>query len=142
MKVVSINRLTVDETGRWVYNFICVFLLLNRESLMQIETYSKGHYQILRIKNRSAQIDRLDELQDLITGYLSRGKSNIAVSFSDASYIYSGAVRALIQCHSMIVQNGGDLCIIEPNPGIFDILEMLNIDRVIRVYVGEEFLPS
>lgn len=109
---------------------------------MQIETYSKGTYQILRIKNSSSEIDRLDELEDLITGYLSRGRSKIAVSFTTASYIYSGAIRVLINCHSMVMQKGGSLCIIEPDPGLFDILEMLNIDRVINVYVGEDFLPN
>ncbi|MBD3391924.1 MAG: STAS domain-containing protein [Chitinivibrionales bacterium] len=109
---------------------------------MKIETYPKKNFQILRISEGDDKISDLSELQDLITGYLDRGKYNIAVSFSDASYIYSGAIRVLIHCHKLITENGGELCIIEPNPSLFDVLEMLNIDRVIRIFVSEDYLPQ
>lgn len=109
---------------------------------MRIETYSKGIFQVLRIKEEDNSITSLYELQDLITGYLERGKINIAVSFSDASYIYSGAIRVLIHCHNLITQRGGELCIIEPNPKLFDVLEVLNIDRVVKIYVSEDYLPQ
>ena len=109
---------------------------------MQIETYAKGNYQVLHITEGDSKISDLSELQDLIAGYLKRGRCNIAVSFKDASYIYSGAIRVLIHCCKMIAQAGGELCIIEPNPELFDVLELLNIDRVIKIYVSEEYLPK
>jgi acyl-phosphate glycerol 3-phosphate acyltransferase len=56
--------------------------------------------------------------------------------------IAKGAIAVLIGCHQLIQENGGSLCIIEPNPELFDILETLNIDRVINIYVSEEYLPS
>lgn len=109
---------------------------------VNIETYQKGDYQILRISEGDGKISNLAELQDLIIGYLDRGVRKIAVSFSDASYIYSGAIRVLIYCHKRIAEHGGELCIIEPNPQLFEVLEMLNIDRVVHIYVSEEYLPS
>jgi anti-anti-sigma factor len=109
---------------------------------MKIETYSRGIFQILRVKEDDDFISNLAELQDLINGYLNRGKINIAISFSDASYIYSGAIRVIINCHKMINARGGELCIIEPNPRLFDILEILNINRVINIYQSEELLPA
>lgn len=109
---------------------------------MKIETYTSGKYQIVRIQDDKARINDLSELRDLVTGYLERGKNNIAISFCDASYIYSGAIAVLIGCHQLIQENNGSLCIIEPNPELFDILETLNIDRVINIYVSEEYLPA
>jgi len=114
-----------------------------REALeMKIETYPKKKYQILRINDENNNISDLSELKDLIIGYLHRGKVHIAVSFCNASYIYSGALRVLINCHKMIEEHGGSLCILEPDPGLFDVLETLNIDRVINIYVTEDYLPE
>ncbi len=109
---------------------------------MLIETYEQGKFQILRVNEQKNAIKNLEELKDLIIGYLDRGKYYIAISFSDATYIYSGAIKVLITCHKMISERGGELCIIEPDPSLFDILENLNIDRVINIYVSEEYLPE
>ena len=109
---------------------------------MLIETYEYEKFQILRIKETNNAIKNLEALKDLIIGYLERGKYYIAVSFSDATYIYSGAIKILISCHKMISEKAGELCIIEPDPSLFDVLENLNIDRVINVYVSEKYLPE
>jgi len=108
---------------------------------MKIETYTKGVYQIMKVSGQQ-HISDLSELKDLITGYLQRGIVNIAVNFCDASYIYSGAITILIDCYKKVKQKGGVLCILEPDPGLFDILEMLNITRVISVYNDEDSLPQ
>ncbi len=108
---------------------------------MKIESYKRGEFQILKISTDEDTVSELSELQDLIYGYVDRGQISIAVSFTNATYIYSGAVRVLINCHKLVAGKGGRLCIIEPDPSLFDVLELLNIDRVIHVYVSEEYLP-
>ena len=107
---------------------------------MKIETYEKGVYQIVKVQEDTHTINNLFELRDLITGYLKRGKIHIAVSFCDASYIYSGAVSILINCYRLVEERGGSLCIIEPDPGLIDILETLNISNVIKIYTDESYL--
>ena len=109
---------------------------------MKIETYCHGKYQIMKIHDEKSNISDLSELRDLISGYLQRGKTSIAVSFCDASYIYSGAISVLVDCYKKIRDKKGSLCILEPNPRLFDILETLNIDRVINIYVSEQYLPQ
>ena len=108
---------------------------------MKLETYNLGKYQVVKIHDEK-RIDNLSELRDLVYGYLNRGKIHIAIGFSNASYIYSGAISILIDCYKKIQDVGGSLCIIEPDPGLFDILETLNIDRVINIYVSEQYLPQ
>ncbi len=109
---------------------------------MKIETYEHGVYQIVKVQDDDHTINNLSELRDLITGYLKRGKIHIAVNFCDASYIYSGAVSILINCYRMAEEHGGSLCIIEPDPGLFEILETLNIHNVIKIYVSASYLPQ
>jgi len=109
---------------------------------MHIETYTREKFQILRVQCKDHTVSELEELRDLIRGYLERGKKYIAVSFSDASYIYSDAINILVNCHNLIKAKGGELCILEPDPGLFDTLEKLNIDRVINIFVSEEYLPE
>jgi anti-sigma B factor antagonist len=110
------------------------------EDMMKFESYTRGMYQIIKVEGQN-HISDLSELRDLIIGYLHRGQIHVAVNFCDASYIYSGAISVLIDCYKKIKQKGGSLCILEPDPGLFDILETLNINRVINIYVAEDFLP-
>lgn len=108
---------------------------------MKIETYEKGIYQIIKVQDESQTINDLSELKDLITGYIKRGKIYIAVGFCNASYIYSGAISVLINCYRMAEQQGGTLCIIEPNPSLVEVLETLNITNIIKIYESEDMLP-
>lgn len=107
-----------------------------------IESYSKRGYQILRVEQDDDAVSDLSELEDLISGCLSRGKIHVAVSFLNASYIYSGALKVLISCLKRITAQGGTLSIIEPNPKLLNILNTLTINRVIKIYVSEDYLPE
>ena len=109
---------------------------------MKIETYQKRGYQVIRIFEEWDVISDLSELRDLVVGYLNRGRKHLAVSFSDASYIYSGALKILINCHKLVKEQEGSLSIIEPNPKLLNILDALSINHVISIYVSEDFLPE
>lgn len=109
---------------------------------MKIEITNRGYYQILRIQEELSVIADLSELTYLIRGYIKQGKKHIAVSFSDASYIYSGALAVLIDCYRELRDGEGELCIIEPNPNLKDIFKSLNIEKVIKIYESENDLPE
>jgi anti-anti-sigma factor len=108
---------------------------------MKIDIHAYGDYQVLRIEEELSVISDLSELMFIIQGYLQHGKRYIAVGFTTTSYIYSGALAVLINCLKKVKAEGGDLCIIEPNPEICSILKMININKVITVYQSEEELP-
>lgn len=99
-------------------------------------------YQVITIEDELNIISELSELRFLIEGYITEGKNNIAVRFTNTSYIYSGAIAVLIDCYKKIKNVGGDLCIIEGNPQIISIFRMLNIDRVIHIYKSADDLQT
>jgi anti-anti-sigma factor len=109
---------------------------------MKISMSTHGDYQILRIEEELSVISDLSELMHIIQGYLDRGKRYIAVGFTNTSYIYSGAVAVLVNCLQKVKSQGGDLCIVEPNPEIADILKFLNINKIMNIYQSENDLPS
>jgi anti-anti-sigma factor len=108
---------------------------------MKIDIYTHGGYQVLKIEEDLRVISDLSELKFLIEGYLRRGKRHIAVGFTTASYIYSGAIAVLIDCYKKIAREGGDLCIIEPNEEILGIFTILNVAKILHVYHSEDELP-
>jgi anti-anti-sigma factor len=109
---------------------------------MKIDIIPRGAYQILRIEEELNVISDLSELRFLIEGYLQVGKRHIALSFTSASYIYSGAIAILIDCYKKIKQGNGELCIIESHPEILQIFRFLNIDRFIHIYPSEKDIPQ
>jgi anti-anti-sigma factor len=109
---------------------------------MKIDIYSHGDYQVLKIEEDLQVISDLSELKFLIEGYLKRGRRHIAVGFTTASYIYSGALAVLVDCYKKILRDGGDLCIIEPNAEILGIFNLLNISKILHIYHSEDELPA
>jgi anti-anti-sigma factor len=108
---------------------------------MKIDIYSNGGYQVLKIEEDLEVISDLSELKFLIEGYLKRGRRFIALGFTTASYIYSGAIAVLIDCHKKIIKEGGDLCVIEPNQELQGVFNVLNIDKILHIYPSEAQLP-
>ena len=109
---------------------------------MKIEIHTHGDYQVLRIEDELSVISDLSELLFIIQGYLQRGKRYIAVGFTTTSYIYSGAVAVLINCLNKVKSEGGDLCIIEPNPDIAGILNLINVNKILTIFQSEDDLPN
>ncbi len=108
---------------------------------MKIDIHTNGDYQVLKIEEDLQVISDLSELKFLVEGYLKRGRLYVAVGFTTASYIYSGALAVLIDCYKKIVKEGGDLCIIEPNTEMQGIFNILNIDKILHIYPSEDQLP-
>jgi anti-anti-sigma factor len=108
---------------------------------MKIDIHTHGGYQVLKLEEDLQVISDLSELKFLVEGYLKRGRRFVAVGFTTASYIYSGAIAVLIDCHKKIIQEGGDLCIIEPNQEMLGVFNVLNIDKILHLYQSEDDLP-
>ncbi|NLP03468.1 MAG: STAS domain-containing protein [Fibrobacter sp.] len=108
---------------------------------MRIEVYPCGIYRILKISGKLI-ISQLEELKQLITGYLSQGERFVAVHFSDASYLYSGAIAVLVSCYKLVRDANGDLCLLEPKSEMVDLLCQMGIDALIPIYDSEDSLPQ
>lgn len=109
---------------------------------MKYEIISKGKYELLCIQTTEDRINELFDLEDLITRMVKEEHYHIAIKFLTATYLYSGAIRVLVNCYRQLESHGGSLSIIETNPSLYDILDLLNIGRVIKIYRSEDQLPA
>jgi anti-anti-sigma factor len=109
---------------------------------MKIDISQHGVYQVIRIEDNLDVISDLSELRFLIQGYLSQGKPYIAIAFTNASYIYSGALAILIDCFKKIMDKKGELCLVESHTEILNIFRFLHIDQFIPVYASLDDLPG
>jgi len=105
---------------------------------MLIESYQKGGYQVLNIKEDLTISSDVSELKMLISGYMSRKVLNIALLFTKDSYLYTKSISILVQCLELVREHGGSLAIINPNEDIQDIMNTLDFNRVIRVFPSED----
>ena len=107
---------------------------------MKLGVTTKGSYKVITIHDSLKVISDLTSLKSEIEKTLRKGERHIAVSFSDASYLYSGAISVLVTCYRMVREEGGDLCIIEPQGRVMELLIQMNIDRLIDIYESEDQL--
>ena len=103
---------------------------------MKIDISQRGTYHIFRIEEDLNIVSDLSELRYLIQGYLHQKKCHIAVSFTNISYIYSGAIAVLVDCYKQVKKDNGELCIIEPHPEIISIFHFLKLDQIIPLYAS------
>ena len=107
---------------------------------MKLDVSTKGNYKVITIHDSLKVISDLTLLKSEIEKILGQGEKLIAVSFFDASYLYSGAISVLVTCYRMVREEGGDLCIIEPQERIMELLIQMNIDRLIDIYESDDQL--
>ena len=109
---------------------------------MKIDIHVRGPFKVIRVEDELEIITDLSELKFLIDGYMSRGIHKIAISFIGTSYIYSGAIAVLMECHKKLLDfSDGKLCILEPNEDIRAIFSALHIDKILNIYDSEDELP-
>lgn len=87
-------------------------------------------------------IAELEELRHLIKGYIEQGSKYIAIRFSDATYLYSGAIAVLISCFKILKDVQGHLCLLEPKNEMINLLRQMGIDRLIPLYATFDNLPA
>jgi anti-anti-sigma regulatory factor len=46
-----------------------------------------------------------------------------------------------VNCYKLIREKQGDLCIVEPNAALLELLKQMSIDEIINMYASEDELP-
>lgn len=82
----------------------------------------------------------LDEIKEIIEAFMAKNEKHFIINFSEISYIYSGAIRTLIQIYKSIKDKDGELGVLEPKLEVYDILVKLGINKIIPIYQSEDQL--
>ena len=107
---------------------------------MKFDIYKKNGHLVIRLKEDVGLNSDLNALKAVIEQHLTTGARSIAIAFTQSSYLYTKSISVLIACSEMIKDAGGRLSIIEANRDIQDILSVIDFDKVIKIFAGENDL--
>ena len=109
---------------------------------MLIETYSKHNYQIFKFAEDLGVAKDLAELKGIVKGYLDKDIVNIALWFTQDSFLYTTSIGILNQIIQMTTAKNGSLTIIKPNANIIDVLQIVGLIKLVRTIRSEDDLPD
>lgn len=95
-------------------------------------------YQVVELVGK---IDRLKDsivLKSHINALLDKDFRNIALNLSKVTYLDSGALNVLIYAHNALKKHEGSLVLIQPNEYVKDVLEVVGLDRLVKIYTTDE----
>jgi len=105
---------------------------------MNISEREKQNYHIIDVNGKINRLNDSIKLKTIISKLLENNIFYIALNLAHVSYIDSGALNVLIYSYNYIVKNNGTLCIIGPNEYVRDVLEVVGLNQIVKIYSTEE----
>jgi len=105
---------------------------------MELGGSEKGIYFVVDIIGK---IDRLKDsivLKSYVNSLMEKGRVAIALNLSKVTYIDSGALNVFIYSHETLSKKGGRLALIEPSEYVRDVLEVVGLTKVVKIFPTEE----
>ncbi len=105
---------------------------------MNISSNEYRGYQMVELVGK---IDRLKDsivLKSNVNAMLDKNQRFVALNLSKVTYLDSGALNVLIYAHNALKKQEGALVLIQPNEYVRDVLEVVGLDRLVRIYSTDE----
>lgn len=118
-------------------------------SVMPLSVRTRGDVSIIELKGEftightglSQPLDlrgrRLSDLGETLHRLLENGERNILLDLSGVSFLDSAGLGELISCKKRTAEKGGDIRLLHPNGKVRDLLEMLSLGRIFRIFDDE-----
>ena len=72
--------------------------------------------------------------REAVAGVVGTGRSRVAIDLSGVEFMDSSGLGALVGCLKTARQAGGDLRIAAPTKQVLMVLQLSNIDRILKPY--------
>jgi len=103
--------------------------------------YTSSEYKGYEIVELVGKIDRLKDsitLKSHLNSLLEKNTRNVALNLSKVTYLDSGALNVLIYAHNSLRKREGALVLIQPNEYVRDVLEVVGLDKLVKIYPSDE----
>ncbi|MDG5815587.1 STAS domain-containing protein [Chitinispirillales bacterium ANBcel5] len=105
---------------------------------MEIGGREKHKFHIIDLIGK---IDRLKDsivLKSYVNTLIEKNVTHVALNLAQVTYLDSGALNVLIYCHNTLKKSDGMLVLIEPNEYVRDVLEVVGLNKLVKIYSTEE----
>jgi anti-anti-sigma factor len=110
---------------------------------MQYEIEEKGRFSMIHIIGNLNHELSTKILDDAISARIKQGHHNFVFNLERASYLDSTGISIFIHCLCDVQENNGSIYIIAEDTQVREVLRMVGIDRLVKVYDSEdEFLDD
>jgi anti-anti-sigma factor len=109
---------------------------------MLIESIVKKDYLLIKVQQEADGDTDFDQLRKVMTEYIEKGSTKIALSLAINAYPYSKLISALVHCNRLIEKVGGTLAVVQPNQDFLDVLKQTKLDKVFKVFSSEAELAA
>jgi anti-anti-sigma factor len=105
---------------------------------MQLNIRKRGRYKILDIDGDINEVDNYNVLKEEIVRSVANEETFIALNLGHTTFLNSGAVSLFISWQKKVAAAGGEIIILEPPQFILEILRILCIEKIIKIYSSED----
>lgn len=105
---------------------------------MNISERVKKNYHVIDIKGKINRLKDSVNLKTMFNDLLVQGIHNIALNLKNVTYLDSGALNVIIYSHNTLSKENGTLVLIAPNEYVKDVLEVVGLNKIVKIYLTEE----
>ncbi len=105
---------------------------------MDIGTRELNNFHIIDVVGRINRLKDSIVLKSFINALIEKNVTHIALNLAQVNYMDSGALNVLIYSHNTVSKRGGKLVLIAPNEYVHDVLEVVGLDKLVKIYPTEE----
>jgi anti-anti-sigma factor len=105
---------------------------------MDIGSRIVNNYHVIDVVGKINRLKDSIVLKSFINTLLEKNITALALNLAKVTYLDSGALNVLIYCHNTLSKKGGILCVIEPNEYVRDVLEVVGLDKLVKIFQSEE----
>ncbi|HUI93767.1 MAG TPA: STAS domain-containing protein [Chitinivibrionales bacterium] len=105
---------------------------------MQYEISDTGTIAMIRITGDIDNVQMTQRLDDEISAYISKGRHHFAFNLEKTTYLDSAGIGIFVHCLSDVQAHRGSVSVIANRGDVKKLLELVGINRLMKMYNSEE----
>lgn len=101
---------------------------------MILETKEWGNLLLAYITEQEANLENADALKKQLCTLVDNGNKRIALQFDEVTYVDSSFLGAMVSALKHAISNGGDIFLTGLSKDISNMLQLIRMDRVFKIY--------
>jgi len=108
---------------------------------MILETSKTEKFLLAKIKEQEANLENAEKFKTEMIALVDEGNLRIVIDFDMVTYIDSSFLGAMVASLKYALSKGGDIFLMGLQKDIFNMLHLIRMDKVFKIYTRLEDIP-